>query len=155
MALGFHAIASIGLEQTNGVFAPSVTPSVAIAASTLGACALALPLYLIRKILVRCLASSFICRRLISILKVDAPEVPVLPLGSLAVIPVIAYSLLYLTPKSATTVRGLASPAQSHLLSFPTMGLFVVIFGFLAFSHHPTWTDPLAAILLFIGTWIQ
>jgi zinc transporter 5/7 len=52
MALVFHAMASIGLEQSQAVFAPSVTPTIATAASTLGACMLALPLYLIRKILV-------------------------------------------------------------------------------------------------------
>jgi hypothetical protein len=52
MALGFHAMASIGLEQTQGVFSPSVSSTVAAAASTMGACALAVPLYLIRRILV-------------------------------------------------------------------------------------------------------
>lgn len=151
MALAFHGMASIGLEQAQGVFAPSVTPTIATAASTLGACALALPLYLIRKILVSGATSSPRHSWLTHRVQVDAPEAPILPLGSLAMLPILACSLLYLTPKTTATVRGHASPAQSHILSFSTMGLFLVIFGFLVFSQHPTWTDPLVIILLFIG----
>jgi hypothetical protein len=81
----------------------------------------------------------------------EATEVPVLPLGSLAVIPVLAYSLLYQTPSTNSTVRGYSSPAQIHVLSFSTAGLFLSVFGFLAFSQHLTWADPAVGILLFNG----
>jgi hypothetical protein len=83
--------------------------------------------------------------------QVDAPDAPALPLGALAVIPVFTLSLLYLQPVTTSTIRGYATPAQVYALSFPATGAFVSIFGFLAFSQHPTFSDPLIGILLFIG----
>ena len=52
-ALAFHAVASIALEQTQSVFPPSVTPQMVTAASALGSCLLAVPLYLFRTLMVR------------------------------------------------------------------------------------------------------
>jgi len=52
-ALAFHAVTSIALEQTQSVFPPSVTPQMVIAASALGSCFLAVPLYAFRTFMVR------------------------------------------------------------------------------------------------------
>ena len=51
-ALAFHAIASTALEQTQSVFPPSVTPQMITAASALGSCFLAVPLYALRMFMV-------------------------------------------------------------------------------------------------------
>lgn len=51
-ALAFHGLASVALEQTQSVFPPSVTPQMIIAASALGSCFLAVPLYLFRMFMV-------------------------------------------------------------------------------------------------------
>ena len=52
-ALAFHAVASIALEQSQSVFPPSVTPEMVTAASALGSCLLAVPLYAFRTFMVR------------------------------------------------------------------------------------------------------
>jgi len=52
IALAFHAVASIALEQTQGVFPPSVTPQMITASSALGSCFLAVPLYAFRTFMV-------------------------------------------------------------------------------------------------------
>ena len=51
-ALAFHAVASIALEQTQSVFPQSVTPQMVTAASALGSCFLAVPLYAFRTFMV-------------------------------------------------------------------------------------------------------
>ena len=52
-ALAFHAVASIALEQSQSVFPQSVTPQMITAASALGSCILAVPLYAFRTFMVR------------------------------------------------------------------------------------------------------
>jgi solute carrier family 30 (zinc transporter), member 5/7 len=48
-------------------------------------------------------------------------------------------------------MKALPSPPQAYHLSFLTLFVFVVLFGFLAFAGHPTWMDPLSGLLLYIG----
>lgn len=47
-----HALSSSGLEHTHGVLSPALGPAFTTAASTLGACALFLPLYMFREVIV-------------------------------------------------------------------------------------------------------
>ena len=51
-ALAFHAAASIAAEQAQSVFPSSVTPQMVTAASALGSCFLAIPLYAFRTFMV-------------------------------------------------------------------------------------------------------
>jgi hypothetical protein len=51
-ALAFHAVASIASEQAQSVFPVSVTPQMITAASALGSCFLAIPLYAFRTLMV-------------------------------------------------------------------------------------------------------
>lgn len=47
-----HALSSSGLEHTHSVLSPALGPTFTTAASTLGACALFLPLYMFREVMV-------------------------------------------------------------------------------------------------------
>lgn len=86
------------------------------------------------------------CRQL------DFPPTPVLPLISLACLPVIAYSLLFLTPLTMQTVKQLSFKPQHFGLSFPTLVASSYILGTIAFRQAPTWADLLIASLLYVGT---
>jgi len=48
-------------------------------------------------------------------------------------------------------MKAVSAPSHVHVLSFLTLSMFTVLFGFLAFIQHPTWMDPLVGLLLFIG----
>lgn len=85
------------------------------------------------------------------IVQLENVETPSLPISSFVVIPLLAASLTYITPTANTVVKTLPSPSQVYPTSFLTLFTFVVLFGFLAFSEHPTWMDPLFALLLYIG----
>lgn len=62
-ALAFHGVVSIALEQTQSVFPQSVTPQMVTAASALGSCFLAVPLYAFRTFMVGCgLGMRSFCR---------------------------------------------------------------------------------------------
>ncbi|KAF9787328.1 cation efflux protein [Thelephora terrestris] len=132
-ALAFHGLASVAFEQTQSVFPPSVTPQMITAASALGSCFLAVPLYVFRMFML------------------EKVETPSLPISSLVVIPLLAASLTCFTPTANNALKALPSPSQVYPLSFLTLSVFTVLFGFLAFAEHPTWVDPLFGILLYIA----
>ena len=74
-----------------------------------------------------------------------------MPLSSLVVIPLLAASLTYFTPTTNNAMKAIPALSHVHVLSFLTLSVFIVLFGFLAFIEHPTWVDPLSGLLLFIG----
>ncbi|KAF9078123.1 cation efflux family-domain-containing protein [Rhodocollybia butyracea] len=128
-----HGLTSTALDHTHGVLNPGLGTTFTIAATNLGASLFALPFYIFRTFLL------------------GFPPSPVLSLFSLALIPFIAYSLLFL---SQTTERSLktASPIPRHLaLSFPFSFGCAIIFGTLAFSQKPSWTDGGVGLLLYVG----
>ena len=61
-ALAFHAVASIALEQSQSVFPSSVTPQMITAASALGSCLLAVPLYALRTFMASAKQSDYFSR---------------------------------------------------------------------------------------------
>ena len=150
-ALAFHAVSSIALEQTQSVFPQSVTPQMVTAASALGSCLLAVPLYAFRTLMVGgCRTAPF--RALIQApLQLKNTETPSMPLSSLIIIPLLAASLTYFSPTTNNAMKAVSAPSHVHVLSFLTLSMFTVLFGFLAFVEHPTWMDPLFGLLLFIG----
>ena len=151
-ALAFHAVASIALKQTQSVFPPSVTPQMITAASALGACFLAVPLYAFRMFMVKGFVETRIfLRPNTKIPQLENTETPSPPLSSLVVIPLLAASLTYFTPTVNNALKTLPSPSQVYPVSFLALSAFIVLFGFLAFAEHPTWMDPLFGLLLYIG----
>ncbi|RDB15765.1 Zinc transporter 7 [Hypsizygus marmoreus] len=132
-ALALYALASSALEHTIGVLSPSLGSTFTIAATTLGASAFALPFYIFRTFLL------------------GFPTTPDLPLISLAIIPVIAYALLFFSPITARSLSHLSFTHNHFMLSYPTIIGISAILGTLAFSQFPTWTDPFVAGFLYLG----
>ena len=83
--------------------------------------------------------------------QLDFPPTPVLPLISLACLPVIAYSLLFLTPLTMQSMSQFAFKPQHFRLTFPTLVASSYILGTIAFRQTPTWADLLIASLLYVG----
>ncbi|KNZ80134.1 Zinc transporter 7 [Termitomyces sp. J132] len=117
-ALTIHALSTSALDSTLGILSPSLGSTFTIALTTLGASVFALPFYLFRMVLL------------------GFPTDPVLPLMSLASIPLIAYALLFFAP---ITSRSLA-----HLS-------IAAILGVLAFTQSPSWSDLSVAVCLYTG----
>ena len=149
-ALAFHAVSSIALEQTQSVFPSSVTPQMVTAASALGSCLLAVPLYAFRTLMVGDRVAGFRAADPYAP-QLENTETPSIPLSSLIVIPLLAASLTYFSPTTNSAMKAVSAPSHVHVLSFLTLSMFTVLFGFLAFVEHPTWVDPLFGLLLFIG----
>ncbi len=83
--------------------------------------------------------------------QLDFPPTPVLPLISLACLPVIGYSLLFLTPLTMQSMSQLAFKPQHFRLTFPTLVASSYILGTIAFRQTPTWADLVIASLLYVG----
>ncbi|KAK7031345.1 J domain-containing protein [Favolaschia claudopus] len=132
-ALLGHSLTSNALDQTIGILAPSLGSTFTIAASVLGASAFALPFYLFRSVLL------------------DFNPTPIPPLGWLAALPFLAFSLLFLSPTTSRSLSHLTFTPQHFMLSYPSTFVFAGVLGSLAFSHFPTWTDAAVAVLLFFG----
>ncbi|KAJ3515762.1 hypothetical protein NLJ89_g1554 [Agrocybe chaxingu] len=132
-ALLLHALTSSALEHTRAVLSPSLGGTFTTAASTLGATIFALPFYLFRTVLL------------------DFPPTPVLPLISLASLPIIAYSLLFLAPLTMQSLTQLSFKPQHFGFSFPTLLIASYVLGILAFKQGPTWTDLSIGLFLYIG----
>ncbi|KAJ7132071.1 cation efflux family-domain-containing protein [Mycena epipterygia] len=132
-ALLAHSLTSSALDQTIGILAPSLGSTFTIAASALGASCFALPFYVFRTVVL------------------DFSPTPALPLVSLAAIPFLAFSLLFFSPITARSLSHLSFTPQHFMLAYPSTSVFAAIFGSLAFSQFPTWTDAAVAILLYFG----
>ena len=51
-------------------------------------------------------------------------------------------------------MKVISAPPQVYALSFLTLSGFIALFGFLAFTEHSTWVDPLFGLLLYIGVYL-
>ncbi|KAJ3769191.1 cation efflux protein [Lentinula raphanica] len=137
MAIVGHGVTSSALEHTYGVLSPGLGTTFTIAATNLGASLFALPFYIFRTIVL------------------GFPTTPVLPLFSLALIPFMAYSLLFLSPFTARSLKN-ASPNPRYVaLSFPFSFGCSIILGPLAFAQTPAWTDTVAGLMLYFGMYPQ
>ena len=74
-----------------------------------------------------------------------------LPLLSLAVLPVLAYAILFLTPMTARSLKTLSLTPQHFLISFPTTNLVAALLGPLAFNQFPQWADLVIVSCLLYG----
>lgn len=137
VALVIHALSSSALEHTQKLLIPSLGTTFTIAATTLGAAIFSLPFYIFR------------------VTMFPTPPTAPLSLISLSVIPVIACSLLYLSPIVSQSLQQV-SPVPHHFsLSFPVTSLFAAILGPLAFARYPSLSDLTAAALLYFGLYPQ
>ncbi|KAG9223774.1 hypothetical protein CCMSSC00406_0004885 [Pleurotus cornucopiae] len=134
-ALLVYAIVSTALEHTHSVLSPSLGTTVTLNASTLGAAFIALPLYGFRTVLL------------------GFPSTPVIPLSSLAILPLLTISLLFVTPTTTRAVGLAASAAHYVSFSYPVVALSTTLFGILAFSRLPSWSDILIASVLYYAVY--
>ncbi|KAJ3797766.1 cation efflux protein [Lentinula aff. detonsa] len=149
LAIIGHGVTSSALDHTYGVLSPGLGTTFTIAATNLGASLFALPFYIFRTVIVSQQVNSI--DPLFTSLQLGFPTTPVLPLFSLALIPFMAYSLLFLSPTNARSLKN-ASPNPRHVaLSFPFSFGCSVILGALAFSQIPSWTDVATGLLLYVG----
>ncbi|KAG2366968.1 cation efflux family-domain-containing protein [Suillus spraguei] len=130
-ALVMHGISTYALEHLRGVLAPTVNPILTTAASTLGAALVGLPLYALRQALL------------------NFPPTPIVPLTSLAVLPVLAYTMIFLTPDTIGMQFNVIQTSQMFLVSYPIAFLVAVAMGFLGFSQRPHWIDLLVGVMLY------
>ncbi|KAG6810865.1 hypothetical protein H0H92_010021 [Tricholoma furcatifolium] len=131
-ALVIHTLTSSALDSTLGILSPSLGSTFTVALATLGASIFALPFYLFRLMLL------------------GFPTEPVLPLISLASIPVIAYAVLFFAPLTARSLAHLSYVPQYFKLSYPAIAVIAVIFGVLAFTQTPSWSD---LFVMLYGVW--
>ncbi|KAH0582606.1 hypothetical protein H2248_010534 [Termitomyces sp. 'cryptogamus'] len=132
-ALTIHALSTSALDSTLGILSPSLGSTFTIALTTLGASVFALPFYLFRMVLL------------------GFPTDPVLPLMSLASIPLIAYALLFFAPITSRSLAHLSYGPQYFKLSYPTIASIAAILGVLAFTQSPSWSDLSVAVCLYTG----
>ncbi|KAF9258720.1 cation efflux protein [Marasmius fiardii PR-910] len=133
VAVLVHGLSSTVLNHSYGVLSPALGTTFTVAASMLGASAFALPLYVFRTFML------------------GFPSDPILPLLSLASIPFLSYSLLFLTPTALRSLGDLLPSSRHVALSYPFSFGLAASFGPLAFSHMPSWTDVIIAGLLYVG----
>ncbi|KAG9312898.1 cation efflux protein [Chiua virens] len=126
-----HGLATYALEHLRGVLSPTITPTMVTAASTFGASVLGLPLYAFRRVLI------------------DSRPSPVVPLLSLAVLPLLAYNTIFLTPDTKTRQYNSHQAVQVFLLSYPSAFLVAIAMGRLGFSQHPHWIDFILGAMLY------
>lgn len=127
VAVLVDAAASMLLED---IYDTSPSPSAMESASVLGASAIGLPFYLLRKI-------AF-----------ARPRTPILPLSSLAACPLLAYVM---TKPSSKAVRSPArlTPRNTSLLYLCVIA--AVILDGLLYAEIPSWSDVFVGVLLAYG----
>ncbi|KAG2141358.1 cation efflux protein [Suillus clintonianus] len=130
-ALVMHGISTYALEHLRGVLAPTVNPTLTTAVSTLGAAVVGLPLYAFRQALL------------------DLPPTPIVPLTSLAVLPILAYTMIFLTPDTIGMQFNVNQTSQMFLVSYPFAFIVATAMGFLGFSQRPHWIDLLLGVMLY------
>ncbi|KAI6120501.1 cation efflux protein [Pisolithus thermaeus] len=129
--LVLHGLATYVLEYVRGVLSPSLSPSMTTAASTLGATLLALPFYAFKKAIL------------------DSPPSPVVPLLSLAILPLLTYSMVFLTPETSVNQYKPSQAAQSFLFTYPLAFLMTIVAGHLGFGQSVNWTDLMVGSILY------
>uniref|UniRef100_A0A0W0FWX2 Cation efflux protein transmembrane domain-containing protein n=1 Tax=Moniliophthora roreri TaxID=221103 RepID=A0A0W0FWX2_MONRR len=133
IAVLVHGLSSSVLEHTYRLLTPSLGITFTVAITTLGASAFALPFYVFRAFMLQ------------------FPSEPVLPLLSLAAIPFLAYSFLYLPSVAMRNFRDTTTLSRHTVITYPLSFLLAAIFGPLAFSYAPSWMDLIVASVLYIG----
>jgi len=84
--------------------------------------------------------------------KLNFPPTPILPLVSLAALPVIAYGFLFSTPLTSHKLNNLSFKPQHFGISFPTLTFFSFVLGMFVFREPQRWVDVLLAGFLFRGS---
>lgn len=129
--LVLHGLITYALEYMRGVLSPVLSPSMTTAASALGAASLALPFYAFRKALL------------------NIPPSPVFPLLSLAVLPLLTYTMVFLTPDTKANQYNPSQASQAYLLTYPLAFLVAIGLSHLGFSQSPNWTDLVVGSILY------
>jgi solute carrier family 30 (zinc transporter), member 5/7 len=132
-ALLLHGLTTMALEHTVGFISPSLGPTFTMATATLGASIFCVPFYLFRNAVLH------------------FPPTPHVPFLSVVTIPLIAYSLLFLSPLTKLSFNNLSLAPQFFQASFPILGGSSAILGPLIFSHYPSLSDLPLSLLLFTG----
>ncbi|KAI9461457.1 cation efflux protein [Boletus coccyginus] len=126
-----HGFATYALEHLRGVLSPTISPAISTAASTFGAALIALPLYAFRRALL------------------DFRPSPVVPLLSLAVLPLLTLNTVFLTPDTKMKQYHPQQAVQVFLLSYPLAFLVAFALGRLGFSQHIHWIDLVLGAMLY------
>lgn len=79
----------------------------------------------------------------------DLPPTPILPLTSLAVLPLLTFTMIFLTPDTIGMQFNINQTSQIFLVSYPTAFLAATAIGFLGFSQHPHWIDLLVGVVFY------
>jgi Cation efflux family len=79
------------------------------------------------------------------------PTTPVLPLSSLAALPLLSYTLLFLSPNTSRSHNNVSYSPRSFMVSYPSAFVFACIIGIVAFGLYPSFTDIAVGGLLFYG----
>ncbi|RDX54355.1 cation efflux protein [Lentinus brumalis] len=132
-ALVVEAVCSTALEHTASVLSPSLGPTMYEALSILGACVFSLPLYTLRHILL------------------SDHSHPIPSLTALAVLPYLAYVVLYLVPRSSVSTSIAVTSPRYITSSYVTTYVAAVLFGFLGFGHLPRFADFVVPAMLLYG----
>ncbi|KXN89388.1 putative zinc transporter cis4 [Leucoagaricus sp. SymC.cos] len=132
-ALLLHGFATSALDHTLSVVAPSLGETFAMSVAVFVASVVALPFYAFRTIVLH------------------SPSTPILPLASLAILPMIAYTLLFYAPLAARSLSHQMNLPGHFALSFPTVLIASLVLGPLAFNQFPRWSDIPIAGLLYVG----
>ncbi|KAI1796562.1 cation efflux protein [Ganoderma leucocontextum] len=132
-ALFIEAVSSAALEHTERVLSPSLGQQLSAAFSMLGACVFSLPLYMLRHILLG-----------------DGSHL--MPgLTSLAVLPCLAYIVLYLEPRASVSTNIAVTSPRYVTFSYITTYAAAIAFGYLGFGHAPKPADFVVPVLLLYG----
>ncbi|KAI0716022.1 cation efflux family-domain-containing protein [Cerioporus squamosus] len=132
-ALMVEAVCSTALEHTASVLSPSLGPTMSEALSILGACVFSLPLYTLRHILL------------------SDHSHPIPSLTALAVLPYLAYVVLYLVPRSSVSTNIAITSPRYITSSYATTYITAMLFGFLGFGHLPRFADFVVPAMLLYG----
>ncbi|KZT70728.1 cation efflux protein [Daedalea quercina L-15889] len=134
-ALLIEAASSSALDHTQGVLLPSLGEPLSIALSTLGASFFSLPLYLLRHVMT------------------DVASPSSLSLVSLAVIPFLAYVLLFRAPQTARMTKIPSFPPQYFSISYILTLITLLGLGLFSLGRYPRLSDFLVASLLLYGVY--
>lgn len=83
--------------------------------------------------------------------QLDFPGTPALPLSSLAALPLLSYTLLFLSPNTSRSHNTVSYTPRFFMLSYPSAFVFACIIGTVAFGLYPSFTDIAVGGLLYHG----
>ncbi|KAH9935868.1 cation efflux protein [Epithele typhae] len=132
-AIAVEAIARTAYAHTESVLSPSLGQSASAIISMLGACVFSLPLYMLRHLLL----SDY--------------SHPMPTLSALAVLPFLAYVVLYHDPRASISTSTAITSPRYVVLSYVTTYASAVVLGFLAFGHSPRFVDIMIPAMLLYG----